>query len=434
MLSSGSTPPAQASRRPQRPPRPLFYGWWVVLAGAGMQLLQGTVLGQAYGAYVVVLRAEFGWSKTLLSGASALREMESGLIGPIQGWLVDRVGPRWVARAGVLLLALGLFMFSRMHDPATFYVAFVVMALGGSLMGYLTITSTIVQFFERRRSTALSVASLGGGLGGVLLPFTVVAAIEAFGWRQTALLSSVAVLLIGLPLTQVLRRSPAELGLRPDGDPAWVDGEELPEPLSDSFTLREALRAPSFWWVSFGHGSALFVVSAVNVHLLPHLTESLGYSLTGAAGVFSLVTACFMIGTMVGGFVGDYASKRWLAFGCMIGHMVGLLLISHATGGTMVIAGAIIHGLAWGARGPQMAAIRADYFGVESFGKIIGVSNLVIIIGTIVGPLVAGYVYDTTGNYRIGFDILSVMSGAGSIFFVLATRPKPPPRLAAVVD
>ena len=397
-----------------------------------MQFLQGTVLGQAYGAYVVVLREEFGWSKTLLSGASALREMESGLIGPIQGWLVDRVGPRWVARAGMVLLSLGLFMFSRMRDPVTFYLAFFVMALGGSLMGYITITSTIVQFFERRRSTALSVASLGGALGGVLLPFTVVAAIEAFGWRQTAALSSLAVLLIGLPLTQVLARSPTELGLRPDGDAAWVEGEELPPPASDSFTLREALRAPSFWWVSCGHGSALFVVSAVNVHLLPHLHESLGYSLTGAAGVFSLVTACFMIGTMVGGVVGDYASKRWLAFGCMIGHMVGLLLISHAMGGRMVIAGAIIHGLAWGARGPQMAAIRADYFGAESFGKIIGVSNLVIIIGTIAGPLIAGYVYDTTGNYRIGFDIVSVMAGAGSIFFVLATRPPPPPRLAAL--
>ena len=78
----------------------VFYGWWIVAAGAGIQLLQSALLGQAYGAYVVLLRDEFGWSKTLLSGASALREAESGLTGPVQGWMLDRFGPRAVARTG----------------------------------------------------------------------------------------------------------------------------------------------------------------------------------------------------------------------------------------------------------------------------------------------------------------------------------------------
>ena len=78
-----------------------------------------------------------------------------------------------------------------------------------------------------------------------------------------------------------------------------------------------------------------------------------------------------------------------------------------------------------------MAAIRAEYFGRAAFGKIMGVSNGVIIIGTISGPLIAGYMYDTTGSYGFGFDMLALMSGAGSIFFVLAKRPKPPVRVSA---
>ena len=426
-MAATPAPPSHAPRT-QYPRRSIFFGWWIVLAGAALQLLQGTVLGQAYGAYAVVLQRDFHWSKTLLSGASALREMESGLTGPIQGWILDRFGPRRVARVGVVTMALGLVMFSRIQGVASFYIAFVVMALGASLMGYLTLTYTVVQWFERRRSTALSLSSMGGALGGVLLPVTVVLAINTFGWRETAFASAIAVVLIGVPLCQLFVTSPADRGLLPDGmtPQEAASPEHLALAASDpDFTLREALRTSAFWWVSFGHGSALFVVSAVNVHLLLHLTEPGGmrYTLNEAAQVMSLITAMFMIGNLGGGIIGDRASKRWLAFVCMQMHMVGLLLISHAASTPVVLAGAVIHGLAWGGRGPQMAAIRAEYFGRTSFGKIMGVSNGIIIIGTIAGPLIAGYVYDTTGSYRIGFDILAAMSGAGAFFFLLARRP-----------
>ncbi|TAK76430.1 MAG: MFS transporter [Dehalococcoidia bacterium] len=411
-----------------RPRRTVFYGWWIVGAGAFMQLLQGTLLGQAYGSYVVVLHNEFGWSRTLLSGASAVREMESGIFGPVQGWFLDRIGPRLVARVGMITLAAGFFIFSQVHSPVTFYAAFLVMSLGASLMGYLTLTHTVVQWFERRRSTALSLMSLGGALGGVILPVTTVLALETLGWRTTAFASGVIVLLVGVPVTQLLRPDPAAMGLRPDGAPPAEPNADGTTPTSGSidFTLREALRAPSFWWVSLGHASALFVVGAVNVHMVSHLNETLGYSLGRAAGVYSAVTMMFMLGTVFGGWMGDRASKRWLAFGCMGMHAVGMLLLSHATSGLMVAAFVVIHGSAWGMRGPQMAALRADYFGRAAFGKIMGISNMVVIVGSISGPLLAGVIYDHTGSYQVGFDLLALFAALGSIFFALATRPKPP--------
>lgn len=409
----------------------MFYGWWIVGAGAVMQLLQGMLLGQAYGAYVVVLHREFGWSRTLLSGASAVREMESGIFGPVQGWLLDRVGPRLVARAGVVTLAAGFMLFSQVRTPVTFYAAFLVMSLGASMMGYLTLTHTVVQWFERRRSMALSLVSVGGALGGVVVPITVLA-LETFGWRTTAFASGVLVLAAGLPVTQVLRHDPAAMGLGPDGDPVATPGVEGAGRAGGpvDFTLREALHAPSFWWISLGHGSALFVVGAVNVHMVSHLNETLGYTLGRAAGVYAAVTLMFMVGTLIGGWVGDRASKRLLAFGCMGMHAVGMLLLSHASGGTMVAAFVVIHGSAWGMRGPQMAALRADYFGRSAFGKIMGISNMVVILGAIAGPLLAGYAYDRTGSYRIGFDLLALFAALGSVFFALATRPKPPGRAA----
>ena len=409
------------------PRRPLFYGWWIVLTGAVLQLLQGSLLGQAYGAYVVVLNHEFGWSRTVLSGASALREMEGGLVGPLQGWLVDRIGPRRVTRIGIVILAGGFFLFSQVNSPLTFYGAFLVMAVGASLMGYLTITTAVVQWFERRRSTALSLTSVGGALGGVIVPLTVLS-LEGIGWRSTAIASGILVLVIGLPITRLLVRNPAELGLEPDGDPPATPDEPTAKlPRSADFTLREALREPSFWWLSLGHGAALFVVGAVNVHMVSHLNESLGYSLGAAAGVYSALTLVFMFGTLAGGWIGDHWSKQFMAFCCMGMHAIGMVLLAHATGALMVAAFVVIHGLAWGMRGPQMAALRADYFGRKSFGQIMGISNMVVILGAIAGPLIAGFMYDQTSSYRLGFDILAVFAGLGSVFFALARRPKARP-------
>lgn len=407
------------------PQRKIFHGWWIVLTGAVLQLLQGSLLGQAYGSYIVVLGADFGWTRTQLSLASALREMEGGIVGPLQGWLVDRVGPRRVTRAGIVIFGAGFMLFSQVQTLGMFYASFMVMAIGASLMGYLTITTAVVQWFVRRRSTALSLTSVGGALGGVVVPITVLA-LETFGWRATAFGSGVLVMAVGLPITQLLVHRPSDKGLGPDGAPMVEGAANSTNAMSPGdFTLGEALRQPSFWWLSIGHGFALFVVGAVNTHMVSHLTETLGYSLGRAAFVYSMLTLMFMFGTLAGGWIGDHSSKRFMAFGCMGAHAIGMLLLSHAAATWMVVSFVIIHGLAWGMRGPQMAALRADYFGAGAFGKIMGVSNMIVIVGAIFGPVFAGLVYDQTGSYRIGFDTLAVLAAVGSIFFALAKRPKP---------
>jgi len=430
-----SGPPAGATVRGRLRPH-VFYGWWIIAAGGGLQFLQSALLGQAYGAYVVLLRDEFGWSKTMLSAASSLREAESGIMGPLQGWLLDRMGPRAVARVGVMILGAGFVLFSRVNSPLTFYLAFFTISIGGSLAGYLTITFAAVHWFERRRATAISLTSAGFALGGMAIP-VVVLVLDAVGWRTTALLSGVLVVVAGLPLTQVLRHHPHEHGLELDGGPAAAPAEPGKRPLPSltatgpDFTLGEALRAPSFWWISLGHASALFTVSAMGVHLVSHLKQSQGYSLGQASTIVFLMTFVFLIGTLSGGPVGDRTSKRGLVVTCMGMHAVGLVLLSHATNLWMVLAFVLIHGLAWGWRGPQMAALRADYFGRTAYGKIMGVSNMIIILGTISGPLIAGFVYDQTGSYRVGFDILAGIAAAGSIFFILARKPSPPARTVA---
>jgi MFS family permease len=136
------------------------------------------------------------------------------------------------------------------------------------------------------------------------------------------------------------------------------------------------------------------------------------------------------VGQLVGGFLGDRFSKRAICAVAMLGHAAGLLALAYATEFWMVVLFAVLHGGAWGVRGPLMAAIRADYFGRASFGKILGVSNMIVTLGSVSGPLLAGYFADQTGDYRLGFTVLAVLSLLGCLFFGLAARPKPPTRLS----
>jgi len=145
--------------------RRVFYGWWMVASGFGLELLIGALLFHAYGAYAVLLREEFGWSKTMLSAAFSMARAESGILGPIQGWLTDRFGPRALIRVGMVIFGLGLLLFSRIEGPVAFFLTFFMMAVGTSLGGYLPISVAIVTWFRRRRSLALSISGMGMALG-----------------------------------------------------------------------------------------------------------------------------------------------------------------------------------------------------------------------------------------------------------------------------
>ena len=229
------------------------------------------------------------------------------------------------------------------------------------------------------------------------------------------------------------RNRPEDYGLKVDGLPERTASEDLektiggtPKPVTRDFTAREALRTPAFWLLSLGHGFALFTVHTVLVHAITHLKEGLGFSIAAAALVMALVTAFQIVGVMVGWAIGDRFDKRRISATCMLMHAAGLLLLTYAFHMWMLVAFAVLHGTAWGLRGPFMQAIRADYFGRAAIGMILGLSYMIIIIGQMGGPLIAGAFADAHGNYRTGFTLLAVLAGLGSFFFLLAKKPPRP--------
>jgi sugar phosphate permease len=405
----------------------------MVGAATGMQFLQAALVNNAFGAYVAVLAEERGWSKTALSGAAALQQMESALLGPVLGWLLDRFGPSIFIRIGVFFLGGGLMLLSSVDSLPGFYGAFGVIALGGSLAGFFPLNVALIHWFDRFRARALSSMSLGLAFGGIAAPL-VAWSLQTYGWRPTAFWSGMVAIAVGFPLALVMRNKPEEYGLKVDGAAAPAaerKGSVQETEVTRDFTAREALRTRAFWLLSLGHGFALFVVHTVLVHAITHLKEGLGYSVAAAALIMGLVTAFQIVGVAIGWLIGDRFDKRLISAACMLMHAVGLLLLTYATSMAMLVAFAVLHGIAWGLRGPFMQALRADYFGRAAIGMILGLSYMIIIIGQMGGPLIAGAFADAHGHYQVGFTVLAVLAGLGSLFFILAKKPQRPALAAA---
>ena len=413
----------------------VFHGWWMVGACSLMQFVQGTLLLQSFGAYFAVLRDDRGWSKTELSGAAAMHQLEAAVLGPLLGWFLDRFGPQWVIRTGVVVFGTGFILLSHIDSLLQFYGAFIVTALGASLCGFFPLSVSLIHWFEKKRARALASMQTGMAAGGLCVPL-IAWSLATWGWRATAFASGVAIISICLPLSFVIRRRPEDMGLKMDG------GKNVSENLDSGFkntqkdstrdfTAREALRTPAFWLISLGHGFALFVVMGVNTHAITHMKEGLGYSIEAASFAIMLQTVAQLCGVGIGAWIGDRHDKRKLSALCMLGHMSGLLCLTYAdmggaTSTAMIVAYAILHGTSWGLRGPMMQALRADYFGRSAIGMILGLSFMIMIIGQIGGPMIAGILADMTGNYRAGFTTLAPLAGLGSLFFLAAKRPARP--------
>ena len=326
----------------------IFYGWKIVFAAASLQFIQSMMLHQAFGAYVAVLIQEKQWSKTSVSGASAMMSMEAAVIGPILGWFLDRFGSRGVIKVGVIVFGIGFILMSQIDTLLGFYGAVVVIAIGSSMAGYFPLNVGVIQWFEKKRARALSMVGLGLALGGMFVPI-VAWSIENIGWRETSFGCGVLAIVVGYPLACIFRRRPEDFGETVDGLGAKpstavdVNGIEIPDHAEPEFTAKQALRTQAFWLLSAGHGVALIIVTAVNTHAINHMRISLGYTIAQASFYITLMTGFQVIGVLLGGVLGDKLQKNRVAAICMTMHMVGMLMLTYALGPVMLVLFAVFH-------------------------------------------------------------------------------------------
>jgi sugar phosphate permease len=417
-------------------PRRVFYGWVVVAAGAANQALISGLGSHGFGTFIVPLEAQFGWSKATLSVARAFVQIENGLLGPLEGIVVDRFGPRVTMGVGLFFFGLGMVFLGMIQSLWAYYLSFVVIAFGASIGGHLVTTTVINNWFRRKRTLAMSLALTGVGLGGVIVVPILVWVHGAFGWREAAIGGGITVWIAAIPIVVAMRRAPEQYGALPDGDdPDRVREEEAartrPRGGGDiDFTLGEAMRTSAFWFLGLSHGMALLPPVAVGVHQFAHMEQGVGLAAAAAALVVTVMSAFVIVGRLIGGVLGDRWDKRYVYVIGVAGAATGLAIFALATVLWQAMLYAVLFGLSWGMRGPTINSMRGEYFGRTSFGKIAGTSNLILMAFAISGPIFAGLMADILGNYKLAFLILAGMSVFG-ILTVLSIRPPPlPPRLA----
>ncbi len=412
--------------------RRVFTGWKVVAASASLWALQSMLWMQGFGNLAVELRSEFGWSKTLFSVAFVATRAGSALISPAQGSALRRWGTKRIMRFGSVFVLGGYIGLALVETKPQFFVAMFVAAFGMALAGFLTITSALVPWFERKRARALSIQTMGFALGGFAGPILVVC-FGWFGWRASMVGAGVVVTVAIVLASRIISRTREETGEPVDGIPEdLVADTPRAEGVSDDhFTARRAMRTRSFWMISLGHGSALIVVSATIAHIALYLTEDRGYTAQRAALIAGLIPIFQFMGTALGGYLGDRVNKRLIVAVAMCAHALGLLTMTWVNGPVAIGVFVVLHGLAWGSRGPLMQAIRADYFGSTHFAEIMGWSAIIVTLGTVAGPLLAGMLADSTGDYQLGFTIIAALALFGNVFWLLATPPRP---LSEVAD
>ena len=137
------------------------------------------------------------------------------LLGPFQGWLVDRYGPRRILIIGTLIFAIGFFIFSLVESITTYFVAFILIALGSSLGGFATLVVSIVSWFDAHRAKAIAMSQIGFSVGKAVHAIVMIG-LEAFGWRSMALYSGFE-LIVGIPLVSLVQHRPEDYDEVPDG-------------------------------------------------------------------------------------------------------------------------------------------------------------------------------------------------------------------------
>jgi sugar phosphate permease len=315
-----------------------------------------------------------------------------------------------------------------------FYLAFVVMSLGHSLAGWVPVTTVLNNWFARRRTVAIGWANTIDRLGGLLLVPAIAWAIDPdqdrLGWQLTALILGLFTLAIAFPICRLIRNRPEEYNLRPDGDslthttPQRTARAEKgsTNPQAMDFTSTQALKTPAFWYISFGHGFTSMVILAILAHLGLFINDK-GFDVQTTAWVVAVYTAVSMVAQIAGGYLGDRLPKRMILFGFTSIQAGAVVLLTFSSSLFMLYLFAVLFGIGFGGRNPLTTAIRGEYFGRASFGKILGLSTVPMNVLLLVAAPLAGYLYDVQGTYTMAFIILAALNFLGGVLFLMARRP-----------
>ncbi len=404
-------------------PKSIYYGWWIALAGCLNMALIGLYFHGA-GTFVSALDNEFMWSRTLLAGAFSIARIEGSIIGPLAGYLTDKLRPQKMVLIGLIIMGIGYIILSYVNTPLIFYVAFFTIAIGGGLGSFIPAATSVTYWFIKKRSFAIAIMMSGTAIGGLLVGLMAVGITE-FGWRAVSLGIGVIILLGGIPLSYIFKREPQPFQSIQDKENLTtnVDNSILSKKDRIEFTVKEAVKTRTFWIVAISHSMVNMSFTAVVVHGVPHLTD-IGMSLSVAGGIVAIYNIISLPSQIIGGWLGDKLNKRILLFCLLIMQGSAVIVFALTTNLTEAYIFAILFGVGLGGRTAIYHALRADYFGGKAFASITGIYGIPINITMAIAPLLVGILFDIQHTYMYGMLFLGVLAILGGILMLTATPPK----------
>ena len=428
----------RAGRRPR-----VFYGWWIVLGG-----VVGNAVGTGFNfhalpAFLIPLSESFGVSLTAVAAGISVARIETAFVGPLEGYLVDRFGPRRMMFIGVPVMGTGFLLVSFASSFSAFLLPFLFGVVLGSSLGFGTPLSTaLANWWQRRRGRAFGIMWLGHSLGAIAVPL-VNLGIESLGWRWTFRIMGMLVFSLGFPVASLLRHRPEQYGMLPDGDdPREVairaaetearapQSQTAREEPSD-FTVWQAIRTSAFWFFAISVSMRTAITTAVAINSFP-LVESLG-GVPAQASLIILLQGVFSApGRLFLSWAGDTVNKRYIMAGCLLVMAITLFFMAQATSVRQIALLWVPYAVVWGGLSSLPNPLRADLFGRRNFATIQGAMSPVQTVSSLTAPIFAAWVFQRTDSYRIPFMVFGAMALLGMVLILMAKPPRQ--RVAARQD
>ena len=398
-----------------------FYGW-LVLGAASFILFLSTGVSTGFGAFVLPMSDEFGWSRGTISAAIAIGWLVNGVTQPFIGRLFDRFGGRRVISISLLVLGFSTILLSQTNSIwFLILVSGFVMAVARGGASLVTVHALLAKWFYRKRGMVLSLSTAGGSAGSlILVPFTAYMIILA-DWRVAWFALGVMVLVLGLPLVLFfIKEQPSDVGRVPDGDstpqgPAGPRGVNAgPRAPLEADDWRESYRSPPMWQMTGAYLVCGMTTAIISVHYIPFAVER-GSSEGAAAIAFGLMAGLNVVGVIGVGVVSDKVSRKYLLGAVYAVRGLAYAMLILAPGMLGIWGFAVIGGLSWVATAPLTASLTADIYGLRNLGTLNGTASFAHQVGGALSVYMGGVLYDLTGAYDLPFGIAGALLAAASL-------------------
>ncbi|MFC1993619.1 MFS transporter [Chloroflexota bacterium] len=394
-----------ASSVESKTPR-FFYGYVIVLAAFTVM----AVVAAGFNSFSVFLKpivADFGFTRAMASGAYSLCMLAYGILSIVTGRLTDRFGSRILVTAGGFSFGLGYVLISQMSSLWQLYVLYGVLIGFGMSCGFVPMTSTVAKWFVKRRGVMTGIVTSGVGAGFMIGPFVSSNLMLSYGWRNTYFVIGIISLILLVLASQFLRRDPRQKDQLPYGhNNTEQDGLILED---RGFFLPEAIVTKQFWLLCIMFTIAGFIMLSIVVHVVANATD-MGISTIAAANILTVFGGANIAGRIGIGHISDrIGSKRSFLIGFSL-LLVSSILLYIARELWMFYILAVVFGLGIGGFVAMQPLSVAESFGLKSHGLILGILQVGFTTGGAIGPVIAGYLFDISGNYYLFFTACAALA------------------------